>query len=508
MNFQEAIIEDHWKKAMDCEIASIEKNKTWKLVNPPPNVKPIGVKWVYKVKKDAKGSIIKYKARLVAKGYVQRFGIDYEEVFAPVARIETVRLMLALAANRGWEVHHLDVKSAFLHGELKEDVYVHQPEGYVKRGQERQVYKLIKALYGLRQAPRAWNTRLDSALKELGFTRCKHEQAIYRRERNQRLLLVCTYVDDLIVIGATSQDIVDFKKQMEARFEMSDLGLLQYYLGIEVNQGVRGISIKQSGYATKVLKQFGLWESNSTQFPLDPGLKLTKKDEAKKTDPTEYRKVVGCLRYLTHTRPDLCYSVGYVSRFMQEPTQTHAQAVKQILRYLKGSIDLGIFYLNGGTKTLHGFSDSSHSVDDDDGRSTTGIVFYYGDAPITWSSQKQSTVALSSCEAEFMAATSAACQALWLRGLLSEITGETEKVVTLRVDNLSAIALMKNPVFHERSKHIHTRYHFIRECVEREQIEVEHVSGDLQRADILTKVLARLKFIEMRGLIGVTRLGG
>ncbi|KAJ0896220.1 putative RNA-directed DNA polymerase [Helianthus annuus] len=193
---------------------------------------------------------------------------------------------------------------------------------------------------------------------------------------------------------------------------------------------------------------------------------------------------------------------------MQEPTQTHAQAVKQILRYLKGSIDLGIFYLKGGTKTLHGFSDSSHSVDDDNGRSTTGIVFYYGDAPITWSSQKQSTVALSSCEAEFMAATSAACQALWLRGLLSEITGETEKVVTLRVDNLSAIALMKNPVFHGRSKHIHTRYHFIRECVEREQIKVEHVSGDLQRADILTKVLARLKFIEMRGLIGVTRLGG
>nr|XP_043615342.1 secreted RxLR effector protein 161-like [Erigeron canadensis] len=180
--------------------------------------------------------------------------------------------------------------------------------------------------------------------------------------------------------------------------------------------------------------------------------------------------MVGCLRYLTHTRPDICFSVGYVSRFIQEPTQTHYQVLKKIMRYIKGTSNFGVFYPKGGMNKLCGFSDSSHSVDIDDGKSTTGVVFYFGNAPITWNSQKQNTVALSSCQAEFMVTTSAACQALWLRGLVAEITGEKEETIILRVDNQSAIALMKNLVFHGRSKHIHTRYHFIRECVEREQV--------------------------------------
>lgn len=402
----------------------------------------------------------------------------------------------------------MDVKTAFLNGDLKEEVYVSQPEGFVKKGREHQVYKLEKSLYGLRQSPRAWNTRLDETMKKLGFKRCKHEQAVYRRGEGQQILIVGTYVDDLIVTGGTCVEILAFKKQMEDQFEMTDFGLLNYYLGIEVIQKEEGILKKQTGYAKKILKETSLQDCNVTQFPMEPGLKLSKEDSGSETDVTAYRRVIGSLRYLTHSRPDLAYSVGHMSRFMQSPTHTHAQAVKQILRYVKGTLDFGVLYPRGWSGALTGYSDSSHLIDVDDGRSTTGLVFYYGKSPITWSSHKQETVALSSCEAEFMAANAGACQALWLRSLLAEITGEKKQTVKLSVDNSSAIALTKNPVFHGRSKHIDARYHFIRECVELRQIKVEHVSGELQKADILTKALSCLKFAEMRELIGVARLGG
>ncbi|MFS7992379.1 putative RNA-directed DNA polymerase [Helianthus anomalus] len=284
---------------------------------------------------------------------------------------------------------------------------------------------------------------------------------------------------------------------------MSDMGKLSYYLGIEVQQSQEGIVIKQEGYAGKILKMAGMKNSNEAKCPMDHKLQLTKDGDGKLVDPTEYRKLIGSLRYLLHTRPDLSYPVGYVSKFMQTPKECHYAAVKQILRYLKGTTSYGLRFKRGGDGRLVGYSDSSHGTDKEDGRSTTGMAFYFSGNLITWSSQKQKTVALSSCEAEFMAATSAACQALWLRSLISDLTGKEAEKVLLMVDNESAIALMKNPVFHGRSKHIDTKYHFIRECVEREQIEVKQVSGDLQKADSLTKALPRIQFTEMRDLMGV-----
>ncbi|KAK9069105.1 hypothetical protein SSX86_013221 [Deinandra increscens subsp. villosa] len=290
---------------------------------------------------------------------------------------------------------------------------------------------------------------------------------------------------------------------MSSKFEMSDLGKLTYYLGIEVSQGEGGIRITQESYARKLLKEANMESCNSAHVPMDPGIKMGKDEKESEVDATKYRRIVGCLRYLLHTRPDLSYSVGVVSRYMQSLRQSHNQAIKHILRYLKGTTSYGLKYGSGGSKRIVGYSDSSHNVDPDDGRSTTGHIFYFGTSPITWCSQKQTTVALSSCEAEFMAATAAACQAIWLQDLLEEITGWEKEKVTIRVDNKSAIALTKNPVFHGKSKHIHTRFHFIRECVERSQVEVEHVSGEEQKADILTKPLARIKFKKMRSLIGV-----
>ncbi|KAJ9544829.1 hypothetical protein OSB04_024536 [Centaurea solstitialis] len=381
---------------------------------------------------DAEGNVVKYKARLVAKGYVQRQGVDFEDAFAPLA---------------------------FLNGELWEQVYVTQPDGFVVKGKEHMVYRLHKALYGLRQAPRAWNTRLDRELKEL---------------------------DDLIVIGSSEEQVAIFKEKMKQLFEMSDLGHLTYYLGIEVRQTETGIELKKDGYAKKILQSAGMLDCNSTKTPMEPKFSLSKDVDGVPVNASDYRRLVGCLRYLIHTRPDLAYTVGVVSRYMNTPKESHLKEVKHILRYVKGTLQLGLIYERGGDGKLIGFSDSSHNMDRDDGKGTTGTVFYFSNNSISWSSQKQRTVALSSCEVEFMAATAVACQA--------DLTGWESSSVKLYIDNKSAIALMKNPVFHGRT---------ILKCVERKLIVVEHVSGEEQLANILTKALHRVKFAEMRSLLGM-----
>ncbi|KAJ9566256.1 hypothetical protein OSB04_002222 [Centaurea solstitialis] len=464
-SYHEAKNNPMWVKAMKEEIDPIEKNGTWKLVTRPSNATIIGLKWVFKVKKDANGSISRYKARIVAKGYLQQPGIDFEEVFAPVARIETVRILIALAAAKGWELHHLDVKSAFLHGELQEQVYVHQPEGFVKKGHEDSVYKVVKALYGLRQAPRTWNMKLDGILKDMKFQRCIQEQAVYRRSIGADFIIVGVYVDDLDVTGTSLNIISKFKEAMSTKFDMTDLGVLTYYLGIEVYQRNEDIIITQTGYAKKVLKDAGMFDCNPTLVPMDPNVKFSKGEGEEDTEVTEYRSLVGRLRYLLHSRPDLSYAVG--------------------------TLGYGIRYARGEPTKLVGYCDSSHNIDIDDGRSTTDHIFYLENLPSL---------------VEYMAASSASCQAVWLHDLLVEIIGSEVQSVTLKIDNTLAIALVKNPVFHGRSKHIKSRYHYIQERVEAKEIVVEHISGKEQCADILTKSLAKVKFNEMRKLLGMDDL--
>ena len=508
-NLEEAKADPMWRKAMEEEISSIQRNETWKLVPLPDSHKPIGLKWVYKLKKDIQGRIVKHKARLVAKGYVQRQGIDFDEVFAPVARLETVRLLISIAAHEGWEVHHMDVKSAFLNGDLEEEVYVIQPPGFEIKGEEHKVLKLHKALYGLRQAPRAWNSKLDKSMRTLGFERCSLEHAVYMRNQGKGNLIVGVYVDDLIITGECVQDINKFKSQMEKLFSMSDLGLLSYYLGIEVCQNSQGITLNQSAYAKKVLDKCGMKDCNPSQIPMEPRLKLSKESTSPPVDTTLYRSIVGSLRYLLHTRPDLAFSVGMVSRYMEKPTTEHMAAVKHILRYVKGTLNLGCVYeKKEGSLELIGYSDSDLAGDTNDRKSTTGLIFFLGSNPISWCSQKRKVVALSSCEAEYIAACAAACQGVWLGRLLAELLKTEVKKVFLKIDNQSAIALSKNSVYHERSKHIDTRFHYIRDCVESGMIEIEHVCTEDQRADILKKSLARLKFLEMRKKIGVRVISG
>ena len=507
VNYDQACKEKEWRSAMESEIKSIEKNNTWVLTNLPPGNKAIDLKWVYKLKKDTSGNIVKHKARIVAKGYVQKHGVDFEEIFAPVTRLETVRLLLALSAKHGWEVHHMDVKSAFLNGELDEVVYVSQPEGFVKQGQEHLVYRLYKALYGLRQAPRAWYAKLSQCLEEMGLSRCPYEHAVYIKKEGEESLIVAVYVDDLLITSTSVGIIERFKKEMSSHFDMSDLGRLSYYLGIEVYQGEGYIKLKQTSYAKKVLEKAGLNDCNPTKYPMDPKLLITKDGDGKVVNPTEFKSLVGGLRYLVHTRPDLAYSVGIVSRFMERPTLMHLNAAKRILRYVKGTMNYGLVYTKDSRNNMiSGYSDSDLGGNLDDRKSTGGMVYYLNESVISWVSQKQKCVALSSCEAEFMAATAAACQGVWLRNLLGKITDEEIGPVVLYIDNKSAIDLAKNPVFHGRSKHIDIRYHFIRECVERGEIIVKHVCTEEQRADVLTKALSIVKFEKMCHLLGIKDL--
>ena len=421
---EEAMTEECWRNAMKVEMQAIEDNRTWNVSELPKGQKAIRLKWVFKLKKDPEAKVVKHKGRLVAKGYAQVQLVDFEVVFAPVARIETVRVLLALAARGGWEVHHMDVKSAFLNGDLTESVYVKQPPGFIV-GTGNKVLKLRKALHGLRQAPRAWNAKLDKELIALGFAKSKLDHAVYRRANKETFLIVGVFVDDLIISGPCVRDIQQFKSEMKTKFSVSDLDLLSYYMGIEVKQEGNGITLSQSAYANKILEFAGMMNCNASASPMDSRLKLYKRMEDEVVRPTKYRSLIGSLRYLVNTKPDMAYALGDVSRYMEAPSQAHWGAVKQIFRYLKGTMDHGCRYERGTElkPLLLGYSDSDFAGDVEDRKSTTGAVYFVGGNVVTWSSQKQKTVTLSSCEVEYVAAATAACQGVWLSRLVGDKGG-------------------------------------------------------------------------------------
>ncbi|KAJ1691007.1 hypothetical protein LUZ63_015162 [Rhynchospora breviuscula] len=500
---EEAVRDKKWRDAMDEEIAAIEKNDTWKLVESPEECQPIGIKWVYKKKMNAQGKVERYKARLVAKGYRQKAGIDYDEVFAPVARMETIRLLISLAAQFKWSIYQMDVKSAFLNGVLEEEVFVEQPSRYMKAGKETQVLKLKKVLYGLKQAPRVWNSRIDTYIKKHKFKQCPYEHALYVKENKGNLLYVALYVDDLIFMGNDEKMIKEFKEVMTREFEMTDLGLMKYFLGLEVRQEKTWILVSQEAYAKEILKKYKMDECNPISTPMELGAKLSKFEGGDRVDASKYRSLVGCLRYLACTRSDIAYSVGVVSRFMDEPKYSHWKAIKRILRYIKGTESLGLFYSNSEKYKLIGYSDSDWCGDIDDRKSTSSYVFYMGDTAFTWTLKKQPIVTLSTCEAEYVVASWCVAHTIWLRNLLRELKLPQHKATEIRVDNKSAIELAKNPVHHERSKHIDVRFRFICEHIKNGDVQMSHVASRDQAADIFTKALPTELFKNCKTKIGM-----
>lgn len=503
VRFEEAVRHEHWRTAMESEIKSINDNHTWKLVDLLAGAKVIGVKWIFKTKLNERGELDKFKARLVAKGFHQTQGVDFHEVFAPVARWDTIRVILALAAQRRWCVFQLDVKSAFLHGELAEDVYVEQPQGFESGDDAGKVYKLQKALYGLRQAPRAWYSRIEGYFAREGFRKCHCEHTLFVKAEKGDVLIVSVYVDDLIYTSSSETMIVEFKRSMEEEFAMTDLGKMKYFLGVEVVQDEQGIFIGQKKYAVETLQKFGMEECNAVRNPMVRGNRLTKEGAGARVDPTSFKQLVGSLRYLTATRPDLIYSVNLVSRYMESPSEQHLAAAKRILRYVQGTVGFGIQYRHGGDEKLIGYVDSDYAGDEDDRRSTSGYTFLFGDGAVSWSSKKQPIVTLSTTKVEYVAAASGACQAVWLRNVLMDIGCDQEKGTVILCDNSSTIKLAKNHVLHGRSKHIHVRYHFIRELVNEEVISLEYCTTQEQVSDIMTKPVKLDVFERLREKMGV-----
>ncbi|KAL0430352.1 UNVERIFIED_CONTAM: Retrovirus-related Pol polyprotein from transposon RE1 [Sesamum radiatum] len=467
-SFEAAAKHEVWVQAMKEEIKMIEKNDTWELAERPKDKEVIGVKWIYKTKLNADGSIQKHKARLVAKGYSQLPGIDYTETFAPVARLDTIRALVAIAANKKWKIYQMDVKSAFLNGYIDEEIYVEQPQGFIAKGYEEKVLRLKKALYGLKQAPRAWYSRIDNYFMDRGFRRSLSEPTLYVKRQGNDTLIVSLYVDDLIYTGNNEKMIHDFKEDMMKTFEMSDLGLMHFFLGIEINQEKEGIFICQKKYTETLLKKFKMESCKTVTTPLVTGEKYKKEDGSEKVDGSIYRSLIGSLLYLTATRPDIMFATSLLSRFMQSPSQVHYGAAKRILRYLQGTKDFGIW-------------------------------------DILMASKKQATVAQSSAEAEYIAAAAASNQATWLRRILEDMGEKQEEPTTIYCDNKSAIAITKNPVQHNRTKHIDIKYHALREATTRGEIELKYCSTEEQLADMFTKALPRDKFEELRTKIGVSQ---
>ncbi|CAL2266202.1 unnamed protein product [Prunus armeniaca] len=503
-SYNEAAQDDAWNKAMTEEISMIEKNSTWELVDRPSSKPIVGVKWIYKTKLNLDGSIQKHKARLMAKGYTQKPGIDFNETFAPVARLDTIRILIALAAQKSWKLCQLDVKSAFLNGILEEEVYVDQPEGFVIKGAEDKVYRLRKALYGLKQAPRAWYSEIDTYLTECGFHRSPSEATLYvRTKEGVGTLIVSIYVDDIVYTGSSDEMMEEFKAEMMCKYEMSDLGLLHHFLGMGVTQTEGSIFIHQKKYALTLLDKFGLKDCKCVSTPLVATDKLQREDGCEAADESLYRKIVGSLLYLTATRPDIMFSASLLARFMHSPSKKHYGAAKRVLRYIHGTIDYGIEYAAGKFALLIGYYDSDWSGSEEDMKRTSGYAFSFGSGVFSWASVKQHSVALSTAEAEYVSAAEATSQAIWLRFVLEDFGEEQTTATTLFCDNTSAIAMSKNPVFHQRSKHIRRKFHFIRDAIQDGEIDLIYCKGEEQIADIFTKALPKDRFSYLRSLLGV-----
>ncbi|GKB46399.1 putative ribonuclease H-like domain-containing protein, partial [Tanacetum coccineum] len=482
----DALQDDSWVQAMQEELLQFKLQQVWVLVDLPQGMKVIGTKWVYRNKRDERGVVVRNKARLVAQGYTQEEGIDYDEVFAPVARMEAIRLFLAFASFMRFIVYQMDIKSVFLYGTIDEEVYVSQPPGFVDPGHPKKVYKVVKALYGLHQAPRAWYATLSTFLEKHGYKRGTIDKTLFIKRDKKDIMLVQVYVDD-IIFGSTKKSWCDeFEALMKSRFQMSSMGELTFFLGLQVKQNKEGIFISQDKYVAEILKKFDLVSVKTAITPMETKVALTKDEEAVDVDVHLYRSMIGSLMYLTASRPDIMFAVCACSRFQVTPKTSHLNAVKRIFKYLKGKPNLGLWYPRESPFDLEAFSDSDYGGSNLDRKSTTGGCQFLGQRLISWQCKKQTIVATSTTEAEYVAAANCCGQVLWVQNQLLDY-GFNFMNTKIHIDNESTICIVKNPVYHSKTKHIEIRHHFIRDCYEKKLISVEKIHTDLNVADLLTK---------------------
>ena len=501
----------HWEKAVQEEWTGLQGQGVWeetKRSELPRGAKVIGSRWVFKTKRDHMGKIVRYKARLVVKGFNQVYGRDYFETFAPVVKLESLRVILALCALLDWEADNMDVTQAFINAAVDEEIFVEPPDGFKRPGW---VLRLLMALYGIKQAPRNWNKKLDAKLREYGLRPTQSDCCVYLMQGEGWILIVVIWVDDLFIF-ANSVAVKDrFKKWISKQFKMTDLGPIKWILGMEVirDRTKRTLEIVQTAYIDRMLERFGMAKCNKVATPAEGKLTRLKVTSVDK----ELQALVGSLLYATvMTRPDIAYAVQALGRHLQSSGPQHMIAAKRVLRYLKGTRQLGILYgrVQGSAirlatyaqdRRLIGFTDSDFAGDLDTRRSTTGNVFMLGGASVSWSSRLQVTVAASTAEAEYMALFAGVQEAVYLRRLLRELGYPQGKPTPIFVDNQAAIQLALNPVDHKRTKHIDVKYHFCREKVEEKVILPEYIASSEQLADIFTKDLAKLAFERLRDVI-------
>ena len=497
-NTNEALSHTGWRQAMVDEMAALHSTGTWDLVVLPVGKFPVGCRWVYTVKVGPDGQVDRLKARLVAKGYTQVYGSDYGDTFSHVAKIASVRLLLSMAAMCSWPLFQLDIKNAFLHGDLAEEVYMEQPPGFVAQRESGLVCRLRRSLYGLKQSPRTWFSRFSSVVQEFGMLRSTADHSVfYHHNSSGQCIYLVVYVDDIVITGSDQDGIQKLKQHLFTHFQTKDLGKLKYFLGIEIAQSSSGVVLSQRKYALDILEETGMLDCKPVDTPMDPNVKLVPGQGESFRDPGRYRRLVGKLNYLTITRPDISFPVSVVSQFLQSPCDSHWDAVIRILRYIKSTPGQGMLYENRGHTQVIGYTDADWAGSPTDRRSTSGYCVFIGGNLISWKSKKQHVVARSSAEAEYRAMALATCELIWLRHLLQELRFGKGEQMKLICDNQAALHIASNPVFHERTKHIEVDCHFIREKIASGCIATSFVNSNDQLADIFTKSLRgpRIKYI-------------
>ena len=409
------------------------------------------------------------------------------------------------------KLHQMDVTTAFLNGELKEEVYMKQPEGFVIKGQEHLVCRLKRSIYGLKQSSRCWNSVLDKRLKKMGFVQTASDPCIYVATEGE-MFVIAVHVDDIVLATRSDKRMAEVKRGLGEGFEVKDMGELHHFLGVKVMQNLLTgeVWIGQPAYAERVLEKFGMENAKPIATPVDVSLKLVKTtEECQSIDQVFFQSAVGSLLYLSiMTRPDITYAVSNVAKFCANPSKQHWVAVKRIMRYVKGTLSLGLLYSKDGSKECIGYSDADWAGDTDDRKSTSGYLFQMSGAAISWRSKKQTCVALSTAEAEYMALACAAQESIWMRQLLTDLGTDPIAATQIFDDNQSAICLAKNPQFHGRAKHIGIKYHFIREQVEKGDVELQYCPTEEMIADMLTKGLSRDRLMKLRQMCGMKEMNG